>query len=170
MSRECEIFFLDLQGFKSENNSFIVKEICLLSKNQEASFLFIIKPPFPYKNLSFQCKKQTEWLSKNYHGLHWKDGFISYENAKEALLLNLPKLNVNIFVNGEEKKKWASQVLGENEEINYYNIAELGYNNNFITNNIENCKYHQKEFVCTYKNVIKMKKWFALNYHSINIL
>lgn len=156
-------FFVDLQGFKSENNRFIVKEICLLSKMDDKVQLYIIKPPFHYDKLSSEYKIQARWLKNNFHGFDWKDGFISYLSTRKQLLSSLPKSHAIIFVKGAEKIEWIRNMFRSNSlEIDYFNIEDLGYCT-VSTNDIEHCKYHDKAFVCAYQNAMKMKQWFCQN-------
>lgn len=169
--QDCEIYFFDLQGFKSKNNSFIVKELCLLSEKNDEMHLLIINPPFAYENLSSQYKKQVIWLGQNFHGFNWGDGFISYQNARKILLKKLEKPNISklVFIKGEEKKMWAQKILQNNKfDISVFNIEEFGLNNS-ATDIDEHCTYHHSKFVCAYKNVIHMKKWFRQNDSEINL-
>lgn len=156
-------FFVDLQGFKTKNNRFVLKEMCLLSNNSDEEHLYIIKPPFPYNKLSFKYKKQARWLSNYFHGFDWTDGFISYLSTRKLLLSLLPKTGAIIFVKGEEKKIWIQDIFRNScSDIDYYNIEELGYSN-ISSDNIVHCKYHDSKFICAYQNAVKIKKWYSQN-------
>lgn len=163
-------FFVDLQGFKCENNKFIVKEICLISNTDETEHLYIVKPPFHYDKLALTYKKQARWLSKNFHGFDWKDGFISFQNAKNLLLSVLPKSGAIIMVKGEEKKKWIDNIFKcrvLDHDFVIHNIEDLGYN--YVStedNNNMHCKYHGEEFICAYQNARKIKQWFVKNFEE----
>lgn len=162
-------FFVDLQGFKCENNRFIVKEICLISNTDETEHLYIVKPPFHYNKLPLTYKKQARWLSNNFHGFDWKDGFISFRKAKNLLLSVLPKSGAIILVKGEEKKKWIDKILKCRVVCDFviYNIEDLGYNYVYTedSNNVH-CKYHSEAFICAYQNARNIKQWFVKNFEE----
>lgn len=165
MSQHYSIFFFDLQGFKSKNNFFIVKELCMIPINENLRYLFVIKPPFNYNKLTPDVKKQVKWLERYFHGYNWNDGFISYQNTKKQLIDLLSGSNRNtIFVKGEEKIKWVEKMFqNDNLEINCFNIEELGFYSDISRTDKQQCEYHEKQFVCAYSNCMSMKKWFIQN-------
>ncbi|XP_028982472.1 uncharacterized protein LOC114841597 [Diachasma alloeum] len=86
---------LDLQGFQSYGNEFILKEIGALiidgaeeGDDQPISILF--EAPCDWNLLSPKYKWTNSWLTSNHHGLAWVAGDKPYEQAKDVLqgLLN----------------------------------------------------------------------------------
>lgn len=147
---------VDLQGFKDANNNFIVKEFAIWFNGNTQTF--IIKPPFPYNNLSAEEKKRVRWLENN-RGLFWSEGFIDYREFKRTVIPYLS--NKKIFTKGIEKVKWI-QDLCKNSDI--IDVGENGCPNFFIlhsiyedVNNSLNCVHHRKN--CALKNVMCIKKW-----------
>lgn len=67
---------VDLQGFKTDNNDFIVKEIAILCENNQMLVL-LIKPPFPFNELSETEKMQVRWIERN-RQIYWREGIIPY--------------------------------------------------------------------------------------------
>lgn len=102
-----DYIFVDIQGFKTVHNEFVVKEIFVLSKNLK--FHEIIKSPIPYDCLSLETKKQADWLKRNYHGLAWNDGYITQSELDKIIS---PVLTGKIvFVKGAEKVDWIKDIF-----------------------------------------------------------
>lgn len=153
---------VDVQGFKTEFNEFIPKEIAILDNTGLQSFL--IKPPFAYYGLTAKEMKQVNWIERN-RNIYWKEGFIPFSKYKELLAPLLA--NKRIYVKGEEKAKWVKDMFGNHDVINleeyscpsikcpnFHALYEL-YNE---CNGIYTCVYH-KNF-CALKNVMCLHKWF----------
>jgi hypothetical protein len=152
-----DCIFADLQGFKTNENEFIVKEFAY--STMEYTQVFLIKPPFPFSKLTESEKRQTRWIEKHY-GILWREGFVD-DREFQRLIVNHIK-NKTIFVKGMEKIQWIKHLcvdctiidLGENgvpnlqELIKKYCVPECMYN----------CVYHKKR--CALKNVICIKKWY----------
>lgn len=113
-----EPIFIDLQGFRSNSNQFIVKEVAIVYSDNEV-FSFIVKPPYKFECLTAEKQKQARWLTKRFHGLHWSDGTVPYSTVKQILWENVKDLDV--CVQGMEKKKWLEHIL----EREVFNIQEI---------------------------------------------
>lgn len=153
---------VDLQGFKDLNNKFIIKELSIATKDFTQTFL--IKPPYSFKTLSNEEKKQVRWLENN-RGLNWYEGFIDYREFQRVII---PYLNgKNVLLKGMEKIVWIKNLCKD------CNITELGekgcpklfklYEDYCKENNqMFNCIHHKK--MCALKNVICLKKWCLDNF------
>lgn len=114
---------VDLQGFKGENNEFIVKEVAALI-HKYFNVHFIIKPPYRINYLPSELQRQARWLTKNYHGIAWEDGWSTFEDAIKIVSNALQ--NKTVYVKGEEKKQWLEKFL-QKKPFAIYNLDDLGY-------------------------------------------
>ena len=150
---------VDVQGFKDPCNNFIIKELAFASRDYTQSFL--IKPPYMFKYLTSDEKRQVKWLERN-RGIYWNEGYIDYREFQRIIVPYLE--NKEIVVNGLEKEKWIKE-LCEN-----YNVSDLSekncpsfsvlYNKYCDEKNNLNCTKHLK--MCALKNVLCIKKHLNL--------
>lgn len=168
--------FVDLQGFKSNTNRFVVKEIAILTRN--ITFHDIIKStPSTFSELDTEHKKQAKWLTYNFHGLKWDWGFITLQDLRQKFI---PILNGKVaYVKGEDKLQWLQQILGFNTRIcQIVNIEplncalSLSLNNGSTYRKFQICKEHTimkhgKRCHCALKNVLILDNWFQLNKNSV---
>lgn len=153
--------FVDLQGFKSDENEFIVKEFAY--SMLEYTQVFLIKPPFPFSKLSTSEKRQTRWIQKHL-GILWHEGFVDYREFKRLIVNHIREKT--IFVKGVEKVKWVENLCSDCTVINLEekgapNLSEL-YKRYCVRECNYNCVYHNKN--CALKNVICLKKWYFENH------
>ncbi|KAL2713225.1 uncharacterized protein V1478_016923 [Vespula squamosa] len=102
-------FFINSQGFKIENNLFVLKEFgtCDMKENLVANYIFL--PSFNEGQLSRKDKIGVRyyipWLTDNHHGLEWNDGFINYNLKYNIFELHLIPLSgiLNIYMKGTER-------------------------------------------------------------------
>lgn len=94
--------FIDVQGFKDENNKFILKEIAFLN-SENICKVFILKSPYPFEKLPKKYQKQSIWLYDNYHGLNWNTGNDTLKSVKKYIYNNNLRIQ-EIYVKGLEKK------------------------------------------------------------------
>lgn len=175
-----DFVFVDMQGFKSELNAFIVKEIFILSKNLK--FREIIKSPCSYQSLSPKVKREVNWLGRNYHGLSWFDGYITQEQLKKTIE---PILTGKIvFVKGVEKISWIKSLCAAPMIV--INLEEFGCDVSLhasSTSSVDNsdereekpCSKHKdlknnKTAHCAVQNVWLMKNWLKNSSFGQNLI
>lgn len=90
-----DFVFVDLQGFRTTNDEFILKEFCLINGGSEFVLHVNVIPPCDFTDLSSKYQRQAKWLTKFFHGIEFDSGFIS---LKEFIADVLP------FV---KEKKWS---------------------------------------------------------------
>lgn len=154
MNTDC--LLVDLQGFKSFKNEFIIKEFAF--STNEYTQVFLIKPPYKFSSLSDSEKRHVRWIEKN-KGILWCEGYIDYREFRRMIHNYL--VGKIIFVKGFEKIKWVNDLcihcsvidLGEKHIPNLQSL----YEKYGTENEPYNCVYHKK--VCALKNVICMKKF-----------
>lgn len=152
---ESNLMFLDVQGFKSDCNKFIVKELCILF--DKSVYLFLIKSPFSFNELPAKYKREAKWLEKNVHGLNWNNGTVTLQNVRENLKWLFCKPNIKVLVKGAEKLKWIHSLFNTFPPFTCINIEELGCSlqlkccDDILT---LKCPHHKYNFLsCAYKNV-----------------
>lgn len=152
---------VDVQGFKTDANKFILKEIAISYKNHLQ--VFLIKSPIPFYDLSKNEKKQVSWIERN-RKVFWREGFVNYYDYKN-LVFNFLK-NKSIYVKGNEKAIWIRQLLEHKARV--LNLEDKGcpslhslYSEYCNSNDILNCIYHTS--ICAQKNVSCLRKWCENN-------
>lgn len=151
---------VDVQGFKTDDNKFILKEIAILHKKQV--HVLLIKPPFPYYNLTKTERRQVSWIERN-RAVYWKEGFMPYPQHK-AHIMNLLS-DKNVYTKGLEKVNWLKDITENN---NVYNLEDKScpslfnlYDKYEVSKDVFSCIYHSK--ACALKNVLCMAIWCEEN-------
>lgn len=160
-----DFIIVDLQGFKDNDNRFIVKEFSLRSRNMK--FHDIIKSPVKIK-LNAKQKAPVKWLTRNFHGIDWDDGFITLKELRNILGIYLD--NLKIFVKGEEKISWIKQIM-KNDNLSCANLEAFGCDINLSNLRCKHdfvCRNHShitpgKLPQCALANVSVLKKWYKEN-------
>lgn len=147
---------VDVQGFKTDNNGFIVKEIAIFFNDQMLHLL--IQPPFPLHNLTISERKQVWWIQKN-RKIYWDQGFIPYKNYLTYIEDILD--DKTIYCKGVEKVTWIKKIFDRNDVINLENmncpkLLNL-YEDYRLSSDVFNCVYHPT--ICALKNVSCLRKW-----------
>jgi len=159
---------VDVQGFKGNNNEFILKELAI-SFNEHEFQNFIVQPPHQFEKLMKIKQKEANWLSKNHHGLGWNDGSVTYKSVKKFLLENHITA---VYVKGEEKKNWLSHML--QNKVMIQNLEEYGCPSFKVLRKTYPsrtmlCTSHQG--ICALKNASLLRFFFndqKENIHQIN--
>lgn len=153
---------IDIQGFKHKSNEFIVKELCVYT--DKLYFHDVVKSPYSFNNLTYEDRKQTRWLFRNFHGLLWDDGNISTSQASEIITPQL--IDKVILVKGEEKVKWV-KILLNNDNLNVLNVENIGLCAPLKSMNmITPCHFHKQKsnvttlYHCALQNVMNIQKWY----------
>lgn len=158
-------FILDFQGFKGENNKFIVKELAIVSTDELVYELHLFRPPCDFNQLSENVKKQVVWLEKYFHGLYWSSGFREYSQLND--LLKNCNLSGNVYVKGTEKTQFVKNLLTD-FKVNVINIEDLGCPSLSVirsqtqTNAMKKCIFDHNPINCAYINVHLLLQWFKL--------
>ncbi|CAG9781774.1 unnamed protein product [Diatraea saccharalis] len=150
---------VDVQGFKTETNEFIIKEIAVLCNKKLQ--VFLIKPPFPFYDLTKQERRQVAWIERNRH-IYWSEGFIHYSNYQHLILDVLR--DKCIYTKGHEKMLWLKRILNNNNNKSVFNLEDKGcpnllslYDQYKYYEGMYNCIYHDS--ICGLKNVLCLNKW-----------
>lgn len=151
---------VDIQGFKNEQNKFIPKEIAILCN--ESILVLLIKPPYPYYDLTQTERRQVGWIEKN-RGILWNEGFVPYYHYT-CIIQGFFK-HKRIFTKGLEKVTWLKEIL-ETDEV--YNLEDFKCPNletllkqYSTTAKIHRCIFHNN--VCALKYASCLKMWCQEN-------
>lgn len=168
--------FVDLQGFKSNTDRFIVKEVAIITKN--TTFHDIVKTtPLPFSSLDVTHKKQVKWLTYNFHGLKWCWGSITFQELRKTIDPILA--GKTVYVKGKKKIKWLEQILGlkwgicKIIDMETFNCAlSLSVNNGCTYQKFQVCALHkamqnQERCHCALKNVYILENWFQQNQEAV---
>lgn len=156
---------MDIQGFKGDQNKFIVKELAIISTDGQMYELQLFQPPCQFDQLSEHVQKQVHYLEKHFHGLYWNSGYQPYSELKTILMrLNLSGV---VYVKGREKQIIVSELLS-NFKVNVVNIEELGCPSLTILKkhlqpmSTKPCAFNHDTKNCAYLNVNAVLQWFRL--------
>lgn len=161
------IAIVDVQGFKIDDNKFILKEIAIVCKDNIQ--VFLVQPPFPYSQLTPKECKLVSWIERN-RKLYWNEGFITYDQV--LLFIANYLLDKTIYCKGTEKVTWIRNMLCYNnnevinlENMNCPNFLTL-YEQYRLSKDVYSCIYHPT--ICALKNVMCLKNW-CISKQLINI-
>lgn len=147
---------VDVQGFKTEDNIFIAKEVAILSDNQYHTFL--IKAPFQFSDLTETEKRQVRWIERN-RKIYWNSGNIPYKNLRMLVAGYLT--GKTVFCKGLEKVSWIRDIIGTSK---VYNLEDKGcpslislYSKYYSFENVFSCINHST--VCALKNILCLRNW-----------
>ena len=157
-------FIIDAQGFKRVYNDFVFKELAIVPLEEDVQpAVFLFAPPHDWNFLSARYKCENSWLTKNYHGIHWQDGEIPYEELEEILKTSTRGAK-KVYVKELEKQKWIRNIISNVVNIEIFDcpsLAKLHQQSDLpcSNHNLQLCRKSN----CAVQNVINMKKWL-INY------
>lgn len=154
---------MDIQGFKGEHNTCIIKELAIVSTDGQLFEFQLFQPPFKITELSESLQKQVRFLEKHFHGLYWNSGCQPYSKLKDILThLNLKG---TVYVKGCEKETFVSQLLSR-FPVKVVNVEELGCPNLGVLKkqlqsvSMKPCVANHNSRNCAYVNVHAVLQWF----------
>jgi hypothetical protein len=165
MDREVSVV-LDIQCYKDNNNSFIIKEIAAIDVETGSLLLHhIVCPPYDRKLLTAEKLRESYWLEKYYHGLEWGQGDIVYQ-----VLLNKVKLLFtsvsHVFVKGEEKASFIKSILPRQctvIDLECLHCQSLDVLNSLFTKDTLRCSNHKAvDHKCALSNSLNLRKWYLI--------
>lgn len=155
---------VDVQGFKTDENRFIFKEIAFISFYEDNLIKsYLLKPPFPWSHLSARYKSSNAWLIRNFHGLPWYSGNVSYNFLHEGI----EELNQTetVYVKGSEKRAWLLTTFPnikyvlDFDDLGCPSLVQLQKNNRNIQSCSSHCVVKGTVSNCAVRNVKLLKCW-----------
>ncbi|CAH1099677.1 unnamed protein product [Psylliodes chrysocephalus] len=143
---------VDVQGFKLENNKFLVKEFAAFDGIHICHYVF--KPPFPLRLLSPNLHRQAIWLMNNYHYIDWNVGSTPVHQFGNILKFLSEKTDM-IYVKGIEKANYIKK---------YSQVPVYEFDEQPALQPMESkCFYHTKNNgVCAISNVFFLYNNFMM--------
>lgn len=154
------MLILDVQGFQSPMNEFIVKELAVQALHNNDCACLLFEPPCEWSEQQSKYRKTNQWLIKNHHGLPWEAGFISYAELQDTITQIIDDASI-IFVNGLEKKQW----LESYTDKLVINLNDLGASK-AKNRKAPGCWIHRensiitKNYTCAFENCRKLADWY----------
>lgn len=161
---------LDIQCFKNNLNSYIIKEVTAISlESGTLMFHHIVCPPYDHRLLSQDKQRESYWLTKYFHGLEWHSGDIPYDIVLEKIrdLVNNTSSTTTVLVKGCEKTEYIKSIVSE--YCNVVDLDSLGCQsldslNNLFTNDTLRCSHHKSgNHRCSLSNTVNLRKWYLLS-------
>lgn len=156
-------YIIDVQCFNGSDNELVVKELAVTSLDGSIFQHFIFKPPYSKHCLSVKQISQNNWLQKFYHGFHWDDGFIEYENLKFILSSIINPDEKNVFVKGLEKKHLIEKILERSDvcDLTSLGCPSLKYLRSLkhITPKCHIPNLHNR-MNCATENILHLSDWY----------
>ena len=164
-------YAFDMQGFLQPGNDFVVKELAIVSLNDESDpKVFLFQEPFPWQRLTSKYRKINQSLEFN-HGLSWNSGKIQYSEISNVLREYLSDAK-RVYVKGKLKKNWLKRFnlpVCEVASIDFSEkptkCATICLNHKILRNRKINCALHN---VGTMKKIIqKNLEWQDMEWEEI---
>lgn len=107
------VLFIDFQGFKIENNQFLVKELAGFDGHKVCHCLF--EPPFPFESLPKKQQQQASWLIRNHHCIEWNEGTIPLQHLERIVhkLIDSTSPDCLVYVKGKEKANYLRKLTNK---------------------------------------------------------
>lgn len=137
---------VEFQGFKDNDNRFIVKELAAVSNFMQIQIVF--DAPYSKTRLNSKPLRTARWLTRHYHHIKWDEGGVPYD---EDLIYFICKPFSTIYTKGSEKVTFLKQFHSNVVDINV-NKSE---NNEFKVNCI--LPQHNRSFCsnCALMNALQ---------------
>lgn len=152
-------YVVDLQGFKSSGNTFVCKEVAVVTLADEVPpSVFLFLPPYKWSDLEVKHKSENKWLEHNYLGIPWSAGFIPYE-AMQDVLMNVLKDAQKVYVKGTMKKKFLQDFHPNVENLEYQGCPSLKTLRDREIMTL--CSFHSlcMRPMCAVNNALLLKSW-----------
>lgn len=160
-------FLIDFQAFKDNYNGYIIKELAIVTVDEQVFHLSLFKPPFKFYKLSLDKQKTNSWLHKYYHGLDWNYGYEEYTKLTQVLKTSVQPRST-VYVKGITKQQFLHTLLSDHE-LHIVNMEDLGCpsltklkdgKNTFF---LRACQYDHSKRNCAYINVVLLLNWLKSN-------
>lgn len=143
---------IDIQGFKTEKNRFLIKELAAYDGTRICHYIF--KPPFDFTCLPLEYQKNANWLIAYHHGINWQTGFVPLHKFS-AIMSQLTVTSEDVYVKGREKAEY----IRKYSRVPVLELPESPP----IQQEGSSCFYHSKNpCICALTNVYNLFNQFAM--------
>ena len=130
----------------------------------ERTFLFL--PPFDYRYLSKNRKKQVEWLKRFFHGFSWNCGIHSYDEL-HSILNSIVTEGEYVYTKGAEKQRLIENMLDYNKSVEVIDLEVLKCPSLSVLQQQTvarvDCPYKHNLDHCALNNVFHIANWILNN-------
>lgn len=148
---------VDFQGFKDDNNDFIVKELVVMCVETGHYNQWLFKPPTNFTPSSDKILATNHYLAKYHHGLLWDSGTIDYFKLPSVLRLSTWFYN-SIYAMGLEKSKYLSPLIRRYiRNLEYEgcpSVKKLPQ-----VPDVDCSLYQHSKFACAVQNASRLQQW-----------
>src|SRR6266576_3506563 len=123
-----ESYVIDIQGFKTLFNEFVMKEVCIVGVHSGKVYHIFVKSPVCYENLCKKLKSRVNYITKYIHGIHWNSGSVD-ENTVAEILQKIVKNAIRIYIKGSERVKFINNLF--NNTIQVIDLDTFNFNSNY---------------------------------------
>lgn len=162
------VFFIDIQGFQLNCNSFLCKEIAIFNSVTECFSHRFVKLPITLTQLNGTMQAQADITIKKIHGIKWDKNIdtLEYEQISE-FIKNCVGTGTEdtIFIKGSEKKKWLNKII-LNSIVDFEECPSFLTLKKFMKPN--HCKGHlyDNSLTCAVENIFFMWYWYKYCKHN----
>ena len=115
------VFFIDFEAFWTNENEFIIKELCIMNVNNMFYPLhYVFKPTLHWSELTKKAATTNKYLSKYFHKLNWYEGTSIFCSTciKNNIYQNFTIENAVFYVR-DQKVKLMKELFREFRIIGY---------------------------------------------------
>ena len=148
---------LDLEGFRSKKNAFLVEDLALTISEYSDRLIFL--PPVIFNILRKLEQKAYSRLAKYLHGIHWENGDYLSINLNQILQSFVLRKPIAVFyAKGKEKTEFLAKYLDRKSE----NLDDLGspWVENLNFKNHPSCNRHIPHYNSRNPCALKKSKVF----------
>lgn len=160
----------DVQFFKDKKNSFVPKEIALVSLKGDFSAHWIVSAVQRIESLPSEARKDNNWLSRHKHGLDYFDGSVTLK-ALYRTLSDIFKCVEKIYVRGKEKwllfhKISTREVINLEYDKDCPSFENLPWSDKYCLNHAIKTNYLQ--FSCALNRACRLKSYLLSQSQTLN--
>lgn len=163
-------FIVDVLGFRDSAAKFMIKEVAVVSLNNEYIAHWISSAPHSFSDLPIKTQVHNNWITSNIHGIEWFEGDIPYRQL-HANLRELARTARQIFVRGVEEAHLIQNITTRHvENLESFNCPSTY---NLPKRDIFCCYHgalHKGLYKCALNNAYRLKSWVNKNLALLDAL
>jgi len=167
---QSESYVIDIQGFKTLLNEFVMKEVCIVGVHSGKVYHIFVKSPVCYENLCEKLKSRVNYITKYIHGIYWNSGSVD-ENTVVEILQKTVKNASRVYIKGSERVKFLKNLL--NNTIPVVDLDIFNFDGNYKIKQVNfSCYYNERHsnLRCALKNACTYKRWLLNHLEKISCI
>lgn len=159
-------YVIDIQGLYDRDDTFIAKEVAVLSIDKSYIGHWITAPTLNYLDLPSTVRNKNNWTTRFHHGLEWFEGDVPLRTL-HANLREIARSAGIIYTRGREKAKYLQNVTAREiknlEEVECPSFRNLPPSEHVCWNH---GLWKSPKFFCALNNAAKLKNWIVTDVSS----